>query len=155
MPTDLPTPPMEPHTRITQKKTFKSPKPLNRASKRTSTSSDHGPVGILDGRHKRVWKACERCRMKKTKASDYWMEVSKSILILSHSVMVKIHASVVKTTAWFAQQVAGKRQNSSNCLEGMWLVHFLFLYSKSRSIVWRNAWLNSKSFTKMLYKLPH
>ena len=22
-----------------------------------------------DGRHKRVWKACERCRMKKTKVS--------------------------------------------------------------------------------------
>lgn len=68
MPNDLPTPPMEPHIRPTlQKKTSKSPKPHNRVSKRTSTCSDHGPVGILDGRHKRVWKACERCRMKKTK----------------------------------------------------------------------------------------
>ena len=26
-----------------------------------------------DGRHKRVWKACERCRIKKTKVSLYFL----------------------------------------------------------------------------------
>ncbi|CZT08079.1 uncharacterized protein RAG0_13295 [Rhynchosporium agropyri] len=43
----------------------KAAKTLNRNSKRSPPSSDHSSA--LDGRHKRVWKACERCRMKKTK----------------------------------------------------------------------------------------
>jgi hypothetical protein len=27
---------------------------------------------VIDGRHKRVWKACERCRMKKTKVWELY-----------------------------------------------------------------------------------
>lgn len=52
-------------------------KSVNRVAKRpslTTTSSsslhhDHSAhsASSMDGRHKRVWKACERCRMKKTK----------------------------------------------------------------------------------------
>ena len=42
------------------------------AAKRTSIHSHppspHDNHAMGDGRHKRVWKACERCRMKKTKA---------------------------------------------------------------------------------------
>lgn len=55
----------------------KSTKPSHRTSKRASTSTAHShlhsPISpdsahsMTDGRHKRVWKACERCRMKKTK----------------------------------------------------------------------------------------
>lgn len=50
-------------------------KPAHRNAKRPthptySPTHDHGPVSphssAMD-RHKRVWKACERCRMKKTK----------------------------------------------------------------------------------------
>ncbi|PHH82052.1 hypothetical protein CDD82_7200 [Ophiocordyceps australis] len=52
---------------------------MGRVAKRASTSSigtatmlhhDSLAHGVAtDGRQKRVWKACERCRMKKTKAS--------------------------------------------------------------------------------------
>lgn len=73
----------------------KSVKPLHRgSSKRGSTSthsstpehvSSHHSHSVVDGRHKRVWKACERCRMKKTKvrsaASTY---LRGSGLIVSH-----------------------------------------------------------------------
>ncbi|RDW77116.1 hypothetical protein BP6252_05169 [Coleophoma cylindrospora] len=60
----LPTPPMEDHP--TRRAKVSSSKSAHRSSKRASTTHDHGAV-IIDGRHKRVWKACERCRMKKTK----------------------------------------------------------------------------------------
>ncbi|KAK4236740.1 hypothetical protein C8A03DRAFT_16632 [Achaetomium macrosporum] len=74
----LPTPPNEelasrpqgskrPHTGSKPVKT------MHRPLKRTSTHA-HPPSPVRDshsqhsdGRHKRVWKACERCRMKKTK----------------------------------------------------------------------------------------
>ncbi|PSS12304.1 hypothetical protein M430DRAFT_73268, partial [Amorphotheca resinae ATCC 22711] len=63
----LPTPPVEDRHRSLQvRKTSKQTKPLNRTSKRSASSQEHGAV-VVDGRHKRVWKACERCRMKKTK----------------------------------------------------------------------------------------
>jgi ABC-type protease/lipase transport system fused ATPase/permease subunit len=52
----------------------KSAKSANRISKRAGSNTgshhhDHHLVQAagMDGRHKRVWKACERCRMKKTK----------------------------------------------------------------------------------------
>ncbi|KAI0008286.1 hypothetical protein F4779DRAFT_641961 [Xylariaceae sp. FL0662B] len=53
----------------------KSVKPIHRATKRSanhishSPTHDHVPLSphAVDSRHKRVWKACERCRMKKTK----------------------------------------------------------------------------------------
>lgn len=76
----LPTPPNEEHGRPQgQKRSHTVSKPLktvHRTLKRTSTHghpaspardthSQHG-----DGRHKRVWKACERCRMKKTKVGN-------------------------------------------------------------------------------------
>ncbi|EPE24180.1 Zn2/Cys6 DNA-binding protein [Glarea lozoyensis ATCC 20868] len=62
------TPPTEdqkptPHV---SRKPSKLTKHSSRSSKRTTISHENGPAPI-DGRHKRVWKACERCRMKKTK----------------------------------------------------------------------------------------
>lgn len=83
----LPTPPNEDHLRIhvgvkRQHSNSKAVKAVHRTSKRASThghpaspapttatittSDSHSHAGS-DGRHKRVWKACERCRMKKTK----------------------------------------------------------------------------------------
>ena len=74
---NLPSPPAEdPKAALSRKNTAsstKSAKPVHRVAKRagTNTSSthhhDHASHGSMDGRHKRVWKACERCRMKKTK----------------------------------------------------------------------------------------
>ena len=52
---------------LIRKASSKQTKPtINRSSKRSSYAQDHSAV-VVDGRHKRVWKACERCRMKKTK----------------------------------------------------------------------------------------
>src|SRR6266487_1389325 len=63
----LPTPPIEDgHRSPTSRKLLKTSKSMSRTSKRTTSSHEHTPV-VMDGRHKRVWKACERCRMKKTK----------------------------------------------------------------------------------------
>lgn len=52
-------------------------KPAHRNAKRSNTHAtqspvhEHSPLSPHSGsgmdRHKRVWKACERCRMKKTK----------------------------------------------------------------------------------------
>lgn len=75
----LPSPPAEDHKSTLSRKSTssstKSVKPVHRTSKRASSSAatihhhDHVTHTTgMDGRHKRVWKACERCRMKKTKA---------------------------------------------------------------------------------------
>lgn len=47
---------------------------MHRTSKRANSSAAtihhhrHAPRTVdIDGRHKRVWKACERCRVRKTK----------------------------------------------------------------------------------------
>jgi hypothetical protein len=78
----LPTPPNEDHLRSQgpkrQHSHSKAVKAVHRASKRATTHGHpaspapdaHSHVSSADGRHKRVWKACERCRMKKTKV-DY------------------------------------------------------------------------------------
>lgn len=74
----LPSPPLEDHKSQASRKTSsshqstKAIKPNRHTSKRASPHSatahhDHVAHGMADGRHKRVWKACERCRMKKTK----------------------------------------------------------------------------------------
>ena len=67
----LPSPPAEEN----KVKETKSVKPSQRESKRASNAAaahhhEHLTNGNgMDSRHKRVWKACERCRMKKTKVS--------------------------------------------------------------------------------------
>lgn len=77
----LPTPPMEDSGKVGTgarrniTTSTKSVKPVHRNSKRASQTShspvhDHSPLsehGANMDRHKRVWKACERCRQKKTK----------------------------------------------------------------------------------------
>merc|ERR1712000_766303 len=62
----LPSPPLDDNKSHLSRKMSKPSKSLNRSSKRSGSSHEHSSV-VLDGRHKRVWKACERCRMKKTK----------------------------------------------------------------------------------------
>ncbi|KAK0628652.1 hypothetical protein B0T17DRAFT_588719 [Bombardia bombarda] len=75
----LPTPPNEDHIKPQgpkrQHSSSKTVKTVHRGSKRANTHVAHplSPAqeshshAIGDARHKRVWKACERCRMKKTK----------------------------------------------------------------------------------------
>ena len=75
----IPTPPTDEngHKPARKSSSSKASKSSHRASKRiggtsiisaaTSHSEPHSPTA--DSRHKRVWKACERCRMKKTKVS--------------------------------------------------------------------------------------
>ncbi|OLN96655.1 Fluconazole resistance protein 1-like protein 1 [Colletotrichum chlorophyti] len=70
----LPTPPLEDQkVRKSSSSSSKSIKPNRHTAKRASPHNatqhhDHAAQGMsADGRHKRVWKACERCRMKKTK----------------------------------------------------------------------------------------
>ncbi|KAK3367038.1 hypothetical protein B0T24DRAFT_378994 [Lasiosphaeria ovina] len=76
----LPTPPNEENLKLhgskRQHTSSKSVKTVHRGSKRAATTHAHHPPSPSqdghshsggDGRHKRVWKACERCRMKKTK----------------------------------------------------------------------------------------
>ncbi|KAK6069665.1 Fluconazole resistance protein 1-like protein 1 [Seiridium cupressi] len=77
----LPTPPQEDNLKVVTgarrntSSSTKSVKPVHRNSKRASQAShspvhDHAPLsphGSNMDRHKRVWKACERCRQKKTK----------------------------------------------------------------------------------------
>ncbi|KAI9050578.1 hypothetical protein LZ554_005739 [Drepanopeziza brunnea f. sp. 'monogermtubi'] len=65
-PSCLPSPPLDDNKSIASRKISKPSKSLNRSSKRSSSSLEPSSA-LLDGRHKRVWKACERCRMKKTK----------------------------------------------------------------------------------------
>lgn len=58
---------MEEHKSLhMRRQSSKVSKQLSRSSKRVATPHEHSPI-VIDGRHKRVWKACERCRMKKTK----------------------------------------------------------------------------------------
>lgn len=77
----LPTPPSEDILKSQgpkrQHSNSKAVKAVHRVSKRASThghpaspattDSHSRTSSSADGRHKRVWKACERCRMKKTK----------------------------------------------------------------------------------------
>lgn len=73
----LPTPPNEELAKTQGTKrphpNSKSVKTVHRTLKRTgsqahpSSPSHDSHSQHSDGRHKRVWKACERCRMKKTK----------------------------------------------------------------------------------------
>ncbi|TVY53008.1 Fluconazole resistance protein 1 [Lachnellula cervina] len=64
----LPTPPVEDHKpQPMRRQSSKASKQSSRSSTKRSTAvHEHSPIS-MDGRHKRVWKACERCRMKKTK----------------------------------------------------------------------------------------
>ena len=81
----IPTPPLEDHHHKSShprksSSGSKSLKPAHRGAKRSSThTSAHAHAhheqtssSLADGRHKRVWKACERCRMKKTKVGVTW-----------------------------------------------------------------------------------
>ncbi|KAK1701287.1 hypothetical protein BDP55DRAFT_538000 [Colletotrichum godetiae] len=69
----LPTPPLEDQKSRKSSSSSKSIKPNRHTGKRASPHNatqhhDHNSQAMsADGRHKRVWKACERCRMKKTK----------------------------------------------------------------------------------------
>ncbi|KAH9889166.1 hypothetical protein F4778DRAFT_393507 [Xylariomycetidae sp. FL2044] len=86
MESGIPTPPIEENMKsitavpATSRKSTggsntKSVKPIHRTAKRSANPHTHSPVHdhaplsphAMDSRHKRVWKACERCRMKKTK----------------------------------------------------------------------------------------
>ncbi|KAH7117343.1 hypothetical protein EDB81DRAFT_892210 [Dactylonectria macrodidyma] len=64
-PSSLPSPPIKGHestlSRRSTSSSMKSVKPTHRTLKQASPSAG------IDGRYRRAWKACERCRMKKIK----------------------------------------------------------------------------------------
>ncbi|KAH9905207.1 hypothetical protein F4778DRAFT_779556 [Xylariomycetidae sp. FL2044] len=72
MESGIPTPPVEESTGAS---VTKSVKPIHRTAKRSTNLHTRSPVRehapfsphAMDSTHKRVWKACERCRMKKRK----------------------------------------------------------------------------------------
>ncbi|OBT51659.1 hypothetical protein VE04_08490, partial [Pseudogymnoascus sp. 24MN13] len=100
-PPSLPSPPSTDND-VTHKKAAKrtkSSKPGPRGPKRVTAAA--APSGsrspeMGDGRHKRVWKACERCRMKKTKCDG------------------ESPSSAAATTASSAQPATGRRRNSNS-----------------------------------------
>lgn len=76
----LPTPPTEDGNKSHLiRKSSKQAKPVNRSSKRSNYVPEHGSI-VVDGRHKRVWKACERCRMKKTKVCLATFSISEFVI---------------------------------------------------------------------------
>ena len=114
----LPTPPMEDQkSHHMRKSSTKQSKPLSRTSKRSNSAHEHGAV-VIDGRHKRVWKACERCRMKKTKVCRRHCTNFECGFLTKFSAMESPPANVVKMMAWYVQLEVGKRLSSSNYLEG-------------------------------------
>lgn len=135
----LPTPPNEEHQKpsmMSRKSSgsSKAVKQIHRASKRASNphvhahppspvSDTHSHHTVADGRHKRVWKACERCRMKKTKVIIYHFlfhdfVVDSQHALTRHSAMESSRVSVVRTTVSCVQPGQGKRPNTSNYHEG-------------------------------------
>lgn len=143
----LPSPPLEDQQKSHAKKrsssSAKSTKPAHRTSKRSSTTTTthahlHSPISndshsthsMADGRHKRVWKACERCRMKKTKVNPHHRPalprgytyipkpVRCQVTDIEGSVTENSHVKDARTMVWYAQQAHERRQNLSNCHEG-------------------------------------
>ena len=132
----LPTPPNEDHLKShASKKQHSNSKPVkavHRGSKRATTHAHHPPSpshesshthSSSDGRHKRVWKACERCRMKKTKVFLSLPRLSRCLsvnplLTRATSVMESSLAKGVRMMDWFAPLVLERRRNTSNYLEG-------------------------------------
>lgn len=112
----LPTPPMEEQRSHTTKRSSKSSKSSSRISKRTS-SPEH-TSHVVDGRHKRVWKACERCRMKKTKVCAHL--VLQSMYVLTQYSATESHlVRDVKMMDLYAQPEAERRQSSNSYREGL------------------------------------
>ena len=144
----LPSPPLDgqhkPHPTTTTSSTTttkrhntgaKPTKPAHRVTKRSSTTMSHSHIhspipsdsqsahSMADARHKRVWKACERCRMKKTKVIRRFPPVLISLSVVvgpltAASVTESFHVRGARTTASSAQQVQGRRLNLNNYLEG-------------------------------------
>ena len=99
--------------RLISSRAAKPRKSTNRVSKRTSVviSHEHGGV-IIDRRHKRAWKACQRCRLKKTKVRPDTSDMRSSNLI-AYSAMNNRLAKDVRTMAWSVPR-ATRRELSSN-----------------------------------------
>lgn len=137
METSLPTPPTEDnHKSFAARKphsSSKSVKAVHKSPKRASAHSHPSPPAhdsplshsVSDGRHKRVWKACERCRMKKTKVWCHWLLWSSrlrcpwALSLTPKSATESSLARGVRTTVLSARQGLGKRRNTSNYQEGM------------------------------------
>lgn len=148
----LPSPPLDgqhkPHPPAAKRHSpgAKSTKPAHRVTKRSSTNMSHSHIhspipsdsqsthSMADARHKRVWKACERCRMKKTKVNKTKKKKTKKKtaklvhpctciarvgpLTSNNSVTVNSHVRDARTTASYAQRAQGRRRNLSSCPEG-------------------------------------
>ncbi|RKK65419.1 hypothetical protein BFJ69_g16300 [Fusarium oxysporum] len=107
----LPSPPAEDHkSTLSRKSTLsstKSIKPVHRTSKQASSNAatvhhyDHVTHTTgMDSRYKRVWKACERCRMKKTKARFYYAEVLENTQFALIATIHKLYSMVRNNQSW-------------------------------------------------------
>ncbi|KAK6956307.1 hypothetical protein Daesc_001582 [Daldinia eschscholtzii] len=115
MDSGMPTPPVEdnikPSTSSRRSTTYSSNKvvkPIHRGGKRAASHSSHSPTHdhppplsphAIDNRHKRVWKACERCRMKKTKEARY-AEVLENTQFALIATVHKLYAMVRNGQSW-------------------------------------------------------
>jgi len=128
----LPTPPNEDvfknHGQKRQHSSSKTVKAVHRTSKRATTHGHpaspaydtHSHTSGTDGRHKRVWKACERCRMKKTKVLPLDIQLWQGVRLTGiTSAMGSSHARGVRTMAWFVLPALERRWSTSSCQEGM------------------------------------
>ena len=129
----VPSPSVEEHhkTSLSRKSTAsssKSVKPTHRSAKRAGSGAasahhhDHHAGGHgTEGRHKRVWKACERCRMKKTKVIELPIYLSSITIVtnkLVTSVMGNSRVNVARMMVLSVLPAYGKRSNTNNYREG-------------------------------------
>jgi hypothetical protein len=126
----LPPPADDPKATLSRKNTSSStpsPKPVHRVAKRTESTAgmthnhDHASRCFgMDGRHKRIRKACERCRMKKTKVCSNELNDTQEQATsdTNPSVTMSFPANAAGMTAWYAQLVCVKRWSTSSFTKG-------------------------------------
>lgn len=132
------------------------------AAAAAAVAHSHGsPHHDGDGRHKRVWKACERCRMKKTKVrkGEPWimdgsLESSTPIntnkirprarLTPVYSVTASSLVSGAKTTVLSAQLAPARRQSTSKYRKGTYYlspVHYCCSIDQCPLVIFGNVGL--------------
>jgi hypothetical protein len=98
-------------------KVSKTSKLGNRSSKRSNASRAESSM-LMNRRHGRVWEACQRCRVKKTKACQK-LSTCLTRTYFFFSVTKNCLAKGVKMTDSCAQPEVGRREILSNSLAGM------------------------------------
>jgi hypothetical protein len=104
-------------------------KTVHQASKRASdlhihtpstTEDGHSHHPMVDGRRKKVWKACERCRMKKTKVAipNFSAAAIERATYTPNSATETSRVRGVRKMLSYVQLKSGKRPSTSKYHEG-------------------------------------